>query len=141
MMAGLIKGIIHEDSWDLCTARHSSFIFETEEGDTKVDGFVLLKKILMNIQPEIVVDMQDREKLLESLTLEKCGNNVQTLTRTMEKTWNEIKTSYLAPTMRAGSSLSSSEHSRLLATMISFVRGRTWVIFGLGVILQSLQLM
>ena len=92
MMAGLIQGVIHEDSWDLyTTSEDSTFIFETDEGDTKVDGFVLLKKILMDIQPEIVVDVQDKEKLLESLTLEKCGNNVQTLTRTMEKTWNEIK--------------------------------------------------
>jgi hypothetical protein len=58
---------------------------------TKVDGFVLLKKILMDIRPEIVVYVQDKEKLLEPLTLEKCGNNVQTLTGTLEKTWNEIK--------------------------------------------------
>ena len=78
MMGGLIQGIIHEDSWDLyTTSEDSSFIFETEEGDTKVDGFVLLKKILMDIRPEIVVDVQDKEKLLESLSLEKCGNNVQ----------------------------------------------------------------
>ena len=92
MMAGLIQGIIHEDSWDLyTTSEDSSFIFETEEGDTKVDEFVLLKKILMDIRPEIVVDVQDKEKLLESLSLEKCGNNVQTVTCTMEKTWNEIK--------------------------------------------------
>jgi hypothetical protein len=45
----------------------------------------------MDIRPEIVVDVQDKEKLLEPITLEKCGNNVQTLTRMMEKTWNEIK--------------------------------------------------
>ena len=41
----------------------------------------------MDIRPEIVVDVQDKEKLLEPITLEKCGNNVQTLTRMMEKTW------------------------------------------------------
>ena len=92
MMAGIVQGIIDEDSWDLYVASEdSSFIFETEEGDTKVDGFVLLKKILMDIRPEIVVDVQDKEKFLETVTLASCGNNVQQLTRTMEKTWNEIK--------------------------------------------------
>ena len=92
MMAGIIQGIIDEDSWDLYVASEdSSFIFETEEGDTKVDRFVLLKKIPMDIGPEIVVDVQDKEKFLETVTLASCGNNVQQLTRMMEKTWNEIK--------------------------------------------------
>jgi hypothetical protein len=45
----------------------------------------------MDIQPEIIVDVKDKEKLIESLTIEECRNNFQTLTRTMEKTWDEIK--------------------------------------------------
>ena len=114
MMAGLIHGIIHEDSWDLyTTSEDSTFIFETEECDTKVDRFVLLKKTLMDIRPEIAVDVQDKEKLLESLTMFRLS-----LARWRRPRMKSRK-SNLAPTMRAGSSLSSSEHSKLLPMMIS----------------------
>ena len=91
MMATLLKNIIKSDDYKLLIdSDEPVFTFESDDGDKKIDGFLMLKQILLDIKPEVVVDVRDKEKKLESLTLKDCGNDVKVLTRTLESIWKDI---------------------------------------------------
>ena len=91
MLAGILKGVATLESWQLLVdSDEDEITFTSVDGDRKIDGFVLFKKIMMEILPELVVDARDKEKKLEALTLKDTGNNVSVLTRTMETLWKEI---------------------------------------------------
>ena len=66
----------------LLMVKKDKFSFkDTETGDEKYDGVILLKMILDDVKPSVIIDVQDLKDLLASTTLQKHGNNVQTLTR------------------------------------------------------------
>ena len=67
------------------------FTFEDSDGNEKFDGLFFLWIVLNDVKPSTVVDVQDLEKELEACSLLNQQNNVQVLTKTMEKTWKEIK--------------------------------------------------
>ncbi len=60
-------------------------------GDTICDGVIFLFKILQDVKPSTVIDVQDLENKLAEATLQKYDNDVQKLTREMETIWKEIK--------------------------------------------------
>ncbi len=60
-------------------------------GDQKRDGVILLFKILQDVKPSTVIDVQDLKNKLSKATLQKYNNDVPKLTREMETIWKEIK--------------------------------------------------
>ena len=86
-----LQNILSDKSMDLQMVESEDFTFEDAEGNKKFDGLIFLWIILNDIKPSMVVDVQDLEKELEDCTLLKQQNNVQILTKQMEKTWKEIK--------------------------------------------------
>jgi hypothetical protein len=90
MLFKILSNLLTKDAMQLLMVEKDKFSFEdTETGDEKYDGVILLKMILDDVKPSVVIDVQDLEDLLVSTTLQKHGNNVQTLTREMEKTYKE----------------------------------------------------
>ena len=54
------------------------FLFtDNSIGDEIGDGFILLKRILDDIKPKTVINVQDLEEILASATLQKCEKNVR----------------------------------------------------------------
>ena len=91
MLTGIIKGIVTVDDFSLFIKSHEDvFTFRDDDGDKRIDGFVLFKAIMNEIQPEVVVDVREKENKLQSLTLKDTGNNVSILTATMLTLWKEI---------------------------------------------------
>ena len=91
MMTNILQGIVEKGDWKLLIDNdEAKFTFIAADGTQKVDGFLVLKVILDDIKPEIVVEVRHLEDLLQSLDLKKCNNNVLELTRKMESTWREI---------------------------------------------------
>ena len=68
----------------------SKFTFIHSNGTQKLDRFLVLKVLLDDIKPEVVVEVREFEDRLQSLDMKKCNNNVLELTRKMESTWREI---------------------------------------------------
>lgn len=91
MMALILNGIIEKDDWKLLIENdESKFTFVHPNGTQKLDGFLVLKVLLDDIKPEVVVEVRELEDRLQSLDMKKCNNNVLELTRKMESTWREI---------------------------------------------------
>eukprot|EP00956_Cyclotella_meneghiniana_P029975 scaffold74389_cov38-Cyclotella_meneghiniana.AAC.2 len=91
MMTNILQGIVEKSDWKLLIDNdEAKFTFIAANGAQKVDGFLVLKVILDNIKPEVVVEVRHLEDLLQSLDLKKCNNNVLELTRKIESTWREI---------------------------------------------------
>lgn len=92
MTSAIIQGIIAKRDWDLLVeSEESAVTFVGVDGSQKIDGFLLLKVVLDDIKPEVVVEVRELEEKLESLTLAKCDNNVHIYTRTAENLWREIQ--------------------------------------------------
>ena len=91
MLFVALQNILSDKSMDLQMVESEDFTFEDAEGNEKFDGLIFLCIILNDVNPSTVVDVQDLEKELEDCTMLKQQNNVQILTKQMEKTWKEIK--------------------------------------------------
>lgn len=88
----ILQNAITEEDYDLLSNDSDDYTFEDPRtGDTKSDGVIFLWKILNEVKPSTVIDVQDLETKLEEATLQKFENDVTKLTREMEKIWKEIK--------------------------------------------------
>ena len=90
MMHSMLMALAKPEHYQLLLAEEEKFTFESDDGELKIDGFLMLKIIFMDIKPEVVIDVRDKEQELESIKLSDCDNNVQSMTRKMETTWKEI---------------------------------------------------
>jgi division protein CdvB (Snf7/Vps24/ESCRT-III family) len=93
MLAEMIASILTVKSYELCLVEKADFTFEEPDGEERIDGLVLLWKIMNNIRPTVVIDLEELEEKLKSATLQNHENDVQVLTLSMEQTYQEIRLS------------------------------------------------
>ncbi len=92
LLYAILNNTIEENDLDLIANESDDYTFEDPlTGDQKRDGVILLFKILQDVKPSTVIDVQDLENKLSEATLQKYDNDVPKLMREMETIWKEIK--------------------------------------------------
>jgi hypothetical protein len=68
MLAEMIASILTVKSYEFCLVEKADFTFEEPDGEERIDGLVLLWKIMNNIRPTVVIDLEELEEKLKSAT-------------------------------------------------------------------------
>ncbi len=92
LLDSIRKNTITKEDLDLLSNDLEDYTFKDAlTGNTICDRVIFLFKILQDVKPSTVINVQDLENKLAEATLQKYDNNVQELTREMETIWKEIK--------------------------------------------------
>ena len=85
LLYAILNNVIEENDLDLISNESDDYTFEDPlTGDQKCDGVILLFKILQDVKPSTVINVQDLENKLGKATLQKYDNDIQKLMREME---------------------------------------------------------